>query len=475
MAEQHRTSVDGRAMVRNHILFAGLLAMVVLDSAAWASDGRPVTQGRVPGPVQTPGQVQAPGTAQPGAPGSPITAPLAQGLPDRVDLMTVLSLARDASPRLALERQGVAVAQAERRTAGAYPNPTVTYSGSRQPGQQTNFGSRRAHDISVDLPLLLGGQRSARVKAAERGIEAAMARAAASGNALAAEAGAAYVALLVAQEKRSVLEHGMGELAGMRGIVSGRESSGLASRYDLLRVDVEQASWHTQVAEAEADVVDRQGQLAALLGFRGWRPVAKGELHSLDAAARRPPLEEHPSVATARREEAAAQARAEVARRERFPAVSVNTGRFWTSDPYGYTSSLGVSVEIPLLDSRRGVVDKARAEAKTAEFQRQIVEAEVQADVRRYEALVAQRSAAIDHFRKQLGPRLPALKDMASDAYRLGRTSIIDLLDATRTRLETQISQIELTGALMEAQVRLQAARGELVADVDRWTLEKRQ
>ncbi|MNW23052.1 hypothetical protein D3C71_2249090 [compost metagenome] len=50
---------------------------------------------------------------------------------------------------------------------------------------------------------------------------------------------------------------------------------------------------------------------------------------------------------------------------------------------------------------------------------------------------------------------------MADDAYRLGRSTVLELLDATRVRYETTLSRDELTANLMQAQLRLQAALGD--------------
>jgi outer membrane protein, heavy metal efflux system len=55
------------------------------------------------------------------------------------------------------------------------------------------------------------------------------------------------------------------------------------------------------------------------------------------------------------------------------------------------------------------------------------------------------------------------LKQVAEDSYRLGRNSITELLDATRSRYDTEISQFELVAGLMEAQVRLLSAQGLLL------------
>ena len=60
-------------------------------------------------------------------------------VPDVVDLPAVLRLVRDASPRLSIERQAVAGAEANRITAGAYPNPTVSYGRFRPSGGQATL------------------------------------------------------------------------------------------------------------------------------------------------------------------------------------------------------------------------------------------------------------------------------------------------------------------------------------------------
>lgn len=385
--------------------------------------------------------------------------------PARVDLNTVLQLALERSPRLALERQGISIAEAERTTAGAYPNPTLSYGRLRPGGGNPLFEGKRQHDVELSMPLLLAGQRGARVEAADRNIEAARARFAASGNRLAVEAGVAQVFLLSAQQKQTLFNNAQAELGRMRDIVAGRHASGMASQYDLLRVDIEVATWRTRATEAEAEVVDRQGLLAALLGFSGWRPEAIGELQPLIiSTAQGQERSDNPLLDAARKEEATAQAYTEAARRERFPQVSLSAMRSRTDDPFGESNGVGISVELPFLDTRRGALDKAQAEAQAASLRRNLVEAEVQADVERYSIQAANRSLSLEQFQRQTGGRLPALRQMTEDAYRLGKSSILELLDATRARYEIQLNQMDLMAGLVEAQIRLQGAKGQMAS-----------
>lgn len=400
-------------------------------------------------------------------------------VPDVVDLPAVLRLVRDVSPRLSIERQAVAGAEANRITAGAYPNPTLNYGRYRQSSgrQGTLFEGSRQEQTTVEVPLLIAGQRSARVERAEREIAAARARVASGASSLAAEAGSAFVALLAAQEKAALLSTANEELARLRDIVAGREASGAASRYDLTRLEIELGGFRTKLEDAKADTSDRAGNLAALLGLPNWRPRASGDLRPLVLGADtlnnpRDRAGASPATITALREETLAQSSVEVARRERWPVPSVSAGRAWTSDPFGAANFLGLSVEIPILDTRRGPLAKAQAEAISATLRRELAVAEVATNLERFANVIAIRQAALQRFQQEASARLPLLKQMAEDAYRLGRSSIFELLDSTRSRYDLHQTRIDLVAALFEAQLRFLATSGDLERSVGLITAE---
>ena len=389
--------------------------------------------------------------------------------PEVVDLPVLLRLVRDASPRLAVERQAIAGAEAGRIAAEAYPNPTLSFGRFRPSGGQSStlFEGSRQSQANVEVPVLIAGQRGARIERAEREIEAARARVASGASSLAAEAGAAYVALLAAQERVALLTIVNEELARLRNIVAGREASGMASRYDVTRFDVELGGARAKLGEAQAEVADRAGNLAALLGLRDWRPRAAGPLTPLELgpdvlAQPRDRATTSPAAVAAAREETAAKSAIDVARRERWPTPSVVAGRAWTSDPFGAANYLGLNVEIPILDTRRGPLAKAEADAITATLRRELAQAEVGANLERLASVIAARQSALQRFEQEAAVRLPSLQQMAEDAYRLGRGTILELLDSARSRYELQQARIDLVAALYEAQLRFLATSGEL-------------
>ncbi len=396
-----------------------------------------------------------------------LSAPAADAPPQTIDLPTVMRLVREG-PRLEVERIGITQAEADRVSAGVYPNPTVAVGQARPTGgQRTDFDARLQNQASLQVPLLVAGQREARVERAERAIDAARARVAAGASSLAAEAGAAYVALLAAQDKAAMLADANQEVARLRDIISGRQASGVASRYDVSRIEVELGGLRAKQVDAQADVTDKSGTLAALLAMPGWRPLAAGALVPITMTPAQLALvneraDATPAVVAAVKDEVAAQSGIELARRERWPIPAVGVGHTWTSDPYGASTFLGLTVEIPIFDTKRGQLMRAQADAQAATARRQIVAAETAANLQRLAAAVRERRAALEQFEADAGSRLPPIKQMAEDAYRLGRGSVLELLDATRSRYELLQIRRDLAAALLEAQVRLLALAGEI-------------
>jgi cobalt-zinc-cadmium efflux system outer membrane protein len=134
----------------------------------------------------------------------------------------------------------------------------------------------------------------------------------------------------------------------------------------------------------------------------------------------------------------------------------------WTRDPYGGANFIGLSVELPIFDTRRGPVEEARADARAAAFRRTLVEAQVDASVVRYRNVVQRRVDALARFDVDAAARLPMLQTMAEDAYRFGRGTILEWLDASRTHHEQGMVRVDLLSGLAEARLRLRGALGVL-------------
>jgi cobalt-zinc-cadmium efflux system outer membrane protein len=369
----------------------------------------------------------------------------------------------ERSPRVAASEREVDMARADRAAAGALPNPTLSFSSARpSSGERTIFDANSQQQAAIELPVPIFGQRGARMKAADLQIGRAESQLRLTLADTKRLAGLEFVRLLAAQEALAARRAALADVERIRGLVAGREQSGMASRYDLARADAELALSRLGAQRAGTELAEHAAALAALANAPEWRPQAVGSLSAFSGEMPGGDVQASPALRVAQDETSAAEARVEVARRERFPVPSVQLGRTWTSGPFGAANYFGVASEIPILDTRRALEDKALAEHAAARERERAAYASVRSDYLRLQETQAVRREALARFERDVSDRQGAFLEMAESAYRLGRGSLFELLDARRTQLEAAIARVELAGALAETQIELRALLGGL-------------
>jgi cobalt-zinc-cadmium efflux system outer membrane protein len=381
-------------------------------------------------------------------------------LPPTVSLEDVLRIVGD-SPRIAVSLHEAEAARAEREAAAAFGNPSLSVGRSRPAGgERTIFDARAQDQAAAELPVPIFGQRGARVRLADRQLEQAQLSVQSTRNETRKIAALEFVRLLTAQEQLTLRQRARAEIERIRSIVSGRMDSGMASRYDLARAEAELSLAAITEQRAETEIAEHAAAIAALAGARQWRPRAAGSLEFATPVPDDPEtlLQKSPALQSAKAETRAAEARIELAQRERFPIPSISLARTWTLGPIGAANFFGVTSEIPILDSRRAQEDKARAEAAAARERERAVEAQLRAELERHIEALRLRRAAL----ARLQQRQDAFLEMAESAYRLGRATLFELLDARRTQVDAADARLELLGAIAESQIEIRAISGEL-------------
>ena len=390
-----------------------------------------------------------------------------QDLPNVVSIRKLLEVVREKSPRYALARSQIEVAQAEVVAVDVLPNPKVSYGRFDQAGgrRNTQFDGPSQQNITVEVPMLLAGQRGARKDAAERRVEVAEADVEAEYNRLIRETWRLFVQLLAGQQRVVVLEEAKREMERMQTIISGKENAGTASRYDVMRIAQEVQSLKARLDNAHTDTASIVGELGVLLGFPDWKPQASGILAPIGVSGDVNTLwlqaEHHnPELEIARRETIAADSGLERARRERWPVPSLLVGTAFTDQPYGNTTFAGVSVDLPIFDRGQGGMARASAEKHAALLKRELLLAATRQELERAVEVLARRRATLAKFEHDVLEPLSSLKQMAEDAYRLGQTVLLELLDSSRSRTEIKLNHLELVVGEIEAELDVIKASG---------------
>ena len=385
-------------------------------------------------------------------------------LPEEVTLAAVVALLRDQSPRSRAEQARIAVAEGERLGAGVWQNPSLSYGGVAL-AQGTNTGSAWQHQFTLEQPLLIFGQTSARSSAAELGVRAERAQVAADLGERALAARQGFYTLVARQERVKALQESLTELQGLEKIVRGRQAAGDRSVYDVTRLALETSTLDTELSIARTEVADASGRLAAVLGFPGWHPRAQGELGARELPTDFDQLwsvaqRQRPSIAAAQAAESRARAGLTVARRDWLPVPSLALGTLVTRDANSVAVTFGASVPLPVFDHGQGPVARASADIDLQSRRVAAELAETRAELERARAVYLAERDTVAKIEHDQVAQIPVLERMAQQSYQGGGTSVLELLDAFRSVKEIRVTYLERQEALKLAEETLIASAG---------------
>ncbi|MEC4749556.1 TolC family protein [Methylomicrobium sp. Wu6] len=383
----------------------------------------------------------------------------AQSLPETVTMQQLLDITRAKSPRYAALQQRIEAADAGVVAAGVLPNPRLSYGRFDLVSRRnTMYDGNVQQQVIVEVPVLIAGQRGKRIEAAEKKADATAAEIAADSVGLIYEEWLLFVKQLADRQRIAVLDETAQYIEHLSGIVSGRLQAGSASQYDLLRIEIEAKSVETRRETFRNNLSATASDLGVLLGLSGWKPQAQGDLISLNVPTDLDKLwadaeKIHPDIEATRRGEIAANADLARAKRERWPTPSVQVGTVFTDAPYGNTSFAGVAVDLPIFDRGQGTIARANAEKHAAILQYNLAVARTHGELERAVELLIRRRETRSNFERNVIAKLPDLKNMGEASYRLGKGSLLELLDASRSRTETLLTKFDLMQSEIEAEL----------------------
>jgi cobalt-zinc-cadmium efflux system outer membrane protein len=384
---------------------------------------------------------------------------VAYAQPAEITADQAVALYRERSPRLAANRAAIDVTAADLVDATIYPNPTLSLSSTNIAQGQDTFGHHQEL-VGLDVPILIGGQRDHRERAAGARIAAKRAEVDVDQAKAELEIRRRFLALLGAQEKLAALGAALDDARAVRAIVAGRQQAGAKSPYELERTDLALAALASKREEAVTDIATASGALAQAVGLPDWQPRAAGAFKPPELAA--PPAvtlgTDHPELVAGVAAQAVARSEQALAHAEAVPTPSLQLQGFGTTDPQGIALTIGFAIPLPLFDRNQGAVARARAQERAAELDHHATGTELAADLARALAIERARRAAVAQFEADAIERLPRVRTMAEASYRAGQGGIVELLDALDAITEARLREIDLIAAALAAELDVRAA-----------------
>jgi hydrophobe/amphiphile efflux-1 (HAE1) family protein/NodT family efflux transporter outer membrane factor (OMF) lipoprotein len=259
-------------------------------------------------------------------------------------------------------------------------------------------------------------------------------------------------------------------------LVRSRFTGGIGNDLDIARAETELATTEAEAAALAQSRAELENAIAILVGRNpamfhlgafvpgNWNPPSPEIPAGLPADL----LERRPDVAQAERQLASANARIGVAKAAFFPVLTLTgSGGYLSADVdtlfnwSSHTWSIGPSLSLPIFAGGRNKANYQRSkyvfEESVANYRQQVLVAfgEVEDSLSGIRHLADQASAqqrAVTNARRAA--------DLATDRYRSGIVSYIEVVDAEREALQAERDNAQLAGQRLIASVQLIKALG---------------
>lgn len=362
------------------------------------------------------------------------------------------------NPLLGASFHEVGLASADRAQAGLLTNPSLN-AVLRLP----TSGGGTGFEGGLFASLLDLWQVPDRERVAEQALEQRVLQLAHEAALLAAEIRVAYVRAVTAERSVEIAMENRSAAASLVELAEARLAAAATTAIDANLAGLEQAATAIALRDAQLASGEAARRLKALMGLG---PEVELELEPLPprAVSHLPPVEELERVAAEGRLDVRA-ARAALARAH--AALERQRNRVWRSVQVGvgaekdgdWSLGPGARLELPLFDQNRVQIAKALEETRRRE---RILAATVLAAMQEVRSADARLRAATDTlsiYEHEILARAEETLEQARSSYRLGKTTILPVIEAQRQVLDAR-----------QNHVRRQEQAAAALSDVERAT-----
>jgi cobalt-zinc-cadmium efflux system outer membrane protein len=416
----------------------------------------------------------------------PVELPLQLSLDQSVQILKTRSL------DLLIAEASVRSAEGAVGAAGFVPNPSLNVGYGRtlnypSDGTCPNSGPPPLTGCSPDQYTVgindqaaiedsLAGKRDLRLRVANRALAAARMSRNDALRTIEFQVKSAYAQVAQAQRGLTFAKEVQATNVKTLELFQTRMRSGAINEGDLARIETQKLEADQAVDAAVEQLRQARMALAFLLGVRGPVPDFVVDEHALDYSV--PPqlnspdedrllrlaFDHRPDLAAQGYQKASAEAAIALAKRLRFPDISI--GAQYTQTGTGSnaiqppTISFTLSAPIPIFYQQQGEIRQAEANYDTQSLQQAKVTAQVVSDVGTAQTAFVNSRSMVERMEKQLRPAADRALQITRLQYDKGAATLMDFLDAQRTYIATNVEYLQDLANYWTAVYQLEEAVG---------------
>jgi cobalt-zinc-cadmium efflux system outer membrane protein len=404
-------------------------------------------------------------------------------LPSVLRLNDALEILRTRGLDLLIAEATVRSAQGDVHVAGAIQNPAVSFGigGSFACGGQCSGGQGVLLQIGLTdqaaIENTFSRKRALKVRVAEAALAAARMTRADALRTLEFQVKQQVLQILLTREALRFAREVLASNVKTFELNARKYQVGAINEADLAKVETAKLEAEQAVDTAEQNLRSAKVALAFLLGVRRAVPefdvdepalLRSGMPPRLATTSTSALLEQaftnRPDLKAVGYNRQRAEASVALARRLRFPDVTLGvtynqegSGSGSVTPP---TITFSISAAIPVFYRQRGEIMKAEADRRTQTLQQAKLQAQIVADVETAFATFRGASSLVKRMEDRLLDRAKRARDLVEVQWTKGAASLLELLDAQRTYVATNVEYRQNLTAYWTAVFQLEQALG---------------
>lgn len=382
-------------------------------------------------------------------------------------LAMALGLVQSRNPELLGFNWEIRGAEARYLQAGLLPNPDMGITTEDFGGRGDLRGFRGAEStIQLGQLIELGGKRTKRLSSAGYERDLALRDYESRRLDLLAKTSRVFIDLLATQRRLEFAEEIFQLGDRTLNAVLERIRAGRASPLEENKARVSQSTLRLEIEKSRRAVDGARKRLAAM--WASSAPTFSRAEGRLDELVSVPSLDElreraaqNPDLARWGTEIQLRESNIALEQSKAIPDLTVSAGIKRFEETNNNAFLVGISIPIPVFNRNQGSVMEADSKLSRAYEDRRAVQTRVDADLAAAHNALVIAGNELAALRTDVIPGAQRSFDAAQQAYRLGRSGFLDVLDAQRTLLEARAQQIDALADYQRAVVDIERLTGQ--------------
>lgn len=371
----------------------------------------------------------------------------------------IYDLAEHSNLQIVAVRRRRAVAEAAVLIAGERPNPSVVATYTRTE-PRLNTG--------VSQLIEMGGKRGRRIDVARNELRLTELDLDAALRTLRHDVRAGYFALALARGNVDLGQQAVAQAKELADIAKARYETGDIAQFEVLQANLSVDRATNDLARLENTERIARATMNQLLNREPDAPLdLRDTLFAKTAPVSTPELigralQANVDLRTADRQIAAEQSRLKLARAQRVPDLTVQPGLEAFDSAFPGRPGFNMQVSVPLPIFNRGTAEIKRSSAMLEQLQaeRDATRQRVSSEIGRAVLNLESARKQVEFYETRLLPDAERVRELANEAYRIGQTSLLSVIDATKNARDVRQAYLQALTDYQTAVADLEQAAG---------------